>query len=229
MNQGVTWTRQDARDFDRRMIEEFGIPGVVLMENAGRGAAEWILAHRERLGLQPDGLVGILCGRGNNGGDGYVLARHLSLAGQGVAIFELGGPGELSPDAGVFREVCVRMGIAMSQIAGESLTPRALVADCWVDAVLGSGFRPPLPANLIALFAHIETLRSEFPSCLIALDCPSGLDIDTGEVSEGACKADVTLTLGALKVGFLAPEAASFTGDVFVITLGAPVAPDATF
>ena len=226
MNHGVTWTRQDARDFDRRMIEELGIPGIVLMENAGRGAAEWILAHREMLGLQSDGLVGILCGQGNNGGDGYVVARHLSLAGQGVVLFELVEAGSLSPDAAIFREVCVRMGVDMVTAGEEGLTNRGLDVDCWVDAVLGSGFRPPLRANLVSLFSLVEDLRVESRSSLICLDCPSGLDIDTGMASPGAFKADITLTFGAMKAGFLAQEATSSIGNVIVISLGAPLGPD---
>ncbi len=149
------WTRAEARAFDREMIEEVGFPGVVLMENAGGGAARWILENRASLGLSPDSKVGVLCGRGNNGGDGYVLARHLWLAGQSVVIYELGDPEELSQDAAIFRVVCHRLGLSMCRLGSDGLPAVAEETSCWVDALLGSGFRPPLRSEMVDLFSSV--------------------------------------------------------------------------
>jgi NAD(P)H-hydrate epimerase len=224
MSNDILWTRAEARAFDRRMIEEVGIPGVVLMENAGAGAARWILENRGLLGVKPEAMVGVLCGRGNNGGDGYVLARHLWLAGQSVAIYELGEPEGLSPDASIFRGVCLRVGLNMARWVNESPPSRAHEVSCWVDAVLGSGFTPPLREDLVDLFSSLELIRSSSGAPLVALDCPSGLDIDTGNPAPGSLKADFTLTFGATKAGFQSAQAASSTGRVSVVSLGVPVA-----
>lgn len=223
MNRDVIWTRSEARDFDRRMIEEFGIPSVVLMENAGRGAAEWILQRREELKLNPRDLVGVLCGGGNNGGDGYVLARHLALAGQEVHIYELSDPESLSPDAATFRHVCLKLGLSMALWDGDASVPRSEEVSCWVDGVLGSGFKAPLRGHLAGLFGMIESARQENSAVVIALDCPSGLDLETGIPADGALRADATLTFGALKAGFQGPDASSLVGEVIVIGLGAPL------
>jgi len=223
MDEEVTWTRAESRDFDRRMIEEVGVPSVVLMENAGRGAAEWIVRNRGALKLTANDLVGVLCGGGNNGGDGYVLARHLALAGQEVQIYEVSSPERLSRDAAIFRAVCLKIGLSMESWPGCDELPGSEEVRCWVDGVLGTGFKAPLRGNLEGLFRVVDASRRVRGATVIALDCPSGLDLDTGIPAEGSLRADATLTFGALKVGFQGPEACELVGEVSVIGLGAPV------
>jgi len=226
MSGEVSWTRAEAREFDRRAIEELGIPSPVLMENAGRGAADWILARRERFGLAEGARVGVLCGKGNNGGDGYVLARHLSLAGLEVVVGESAPCAELSRDARVFRDVCAKMGVELVSLAevetgagvAELMGPVAL----WVDSVLGTGFLPPLREPLRTLLGAIGEAVGGESAPLIALDAPSGLDVDTGEAAESCLRATATLTFGAMKVGFGRPEAASALGEAVCLPLGAP-------
>jgi len=223
MTEGEGWTRADAREFDRRMIEELGIPGVVLMENAGRSSAEWILGNRERLGLGEGARVGILCGKGNNGGDGYVVARHLSLAGVEVVIGETAEAGGLSDDAGVFRGVCDRMGLSLVDVRGGIDLQTALgPVDLWVDGLLGTGFRPPLEGSLLEILIAVGKSRDASGAPVVALDCPSGIDVDSGALSQGGLRADVTLTFVVAKVGFLAPEAVLALGEIVLIPIGAP-------
>lgn len=223
MEKRMSWTREDAREFDRRMIEEVGIPGVVLMENAGRSAADWILAHLDRLDLQQGGRVAVLCGRGNNGGDGYVVARHLALGGLDVVIGEVGGLGSMSEDCAVFQGVCSRMGLELVALSGAEASVAALgEVGLLVDGVLGVGFRPPLRGDCADLLMDVAAACSQWRAPIIALDCPSGLDVDTGILSEGGLRADVSLTFVAEKAGFSAEGAAAALGEVVVLPIGAP-------
>ena len=224
------WSRAGAREFDRRLKDEVGIPGVVLMENAGRGAAEWILANAERLGLGGGGRVGVLCGKGNNGGDGYVVARHLVLGGVDVVIGGTSEAGDLSRDAQVFRGVCEWMGMELVDlVGGDGWVSPALDSvmgrvELWVDGLLGTGFRPPLGDLAVLLLGMVEKARASTGASVVALDCPSGMDVDTGALSDGGLRADVTLTFAATKAGFLVPGAPEVLGEVAVIGIGVPVA-----
>ena len=149
-------TREQARELDRRAIQEFGVPGVVLMENAGRGMAELLRS----LGI--DGLVVLCCGKGNNGGDGFVIARHLDNAGVRVRVLLFGDPAQLSGDAAVNQRILTTSGIALEVFAKPALDEERLRreladADWIVDALFGSGLRgvvqPPFDRILALLNA----------------------------------------------------------------------------
>ena len=199
-------TRAQVRDFDRRAIEEFGVPGVVLMENAGRGAAEHLLKlNAER---RP---VTILCGKGNNGGDGYVIARHLDAAGVPVRIvaFETAN---LRGEAEMNYDICRRAGI-------EFLADLPTTWDGWiVDALFGTGLTGPVRSP----FAAVIDAVNQSGARVFAVDIPSGLDCDTGEPLGPTVRADVTATFVALKAGFANPAARAWTGEVSVVGIGAP-------
>jgi len=224
MTEGKEWTRSEVREFDRRLIEELGIPGVVLMENAGRGAADWILSNLEQLGCSTGCRVCVVTGKGNNGGDGYVLARHLSVAGLDVVVLETAMPEHLSPDAGIFRAACSKMSLPMVCVEPDRLSDVVGTVDLWVDALLGTGFQEPLQGGLKALLEAVEINRTSQGACLVALDCPSGMDVDTGAPADGCLRADATLTFVGTKVGFQSPEARSILGEVVVLHLGFPSA-----
>ena len=202
------------------MIEEVGVPSLVLMENAGRGASEWMLSRAETLGLSSGGTAGVLCGGGNNGGDGYVLARQLVAAGLSAFLIEVGDPLRLSSDAAVNRQICVQLGLPMATwpLSGAEIGS----ISCWVDAVLGAGFKPPLRVLERAVLEEVGSLALAAGARVVALDSPSGLDMDSGVAAPGALRADFTLTFGARKAGFGAPGAGEWTGEVFVISLGVP-------
>lgn len=210
-------TREESREIDRRAIEHYGIPGVVLMENAGRGVVDRL----EQLGIL--GPVVICCGKGNNAGDGFVVARHLTLRGHVVRVLVWAEAEELAGDAGVNFRIVQRMNLPLT-IFGRGHAPgvlhAALVDAAWiVDALLGTGARgeprPPLDAVIDQLNAAAAPK--------LAIDLPSGLDCDTGQASSHTIRAAHTCTFVAPKVGFQSPGARLFTGQVHVVDIGAPV------
>lgn len=215
--------RAQVRELDRIAIEDLGLPGVVLMENAGRAASDGILALLER----PAGRrAAVLCGAGNNGGDGYVVARHLADAGLEVLLLETAAPGDLSPDAAVFRRVAVALDLPRVAAPDAGALARALgeleSLDLLVDAYLGTGFRGELrPAArelLRATAARVEAQGAR----VVALDVPSGLDVDTGRADPAALRADYTFTFAADKPAFQRPEAREWSGRVSVLPIGVP-------
>ncbi len=208
-------TREQIREIDRRAIEDYGIAGVVLMENAGRNAAELIRASI-RDSDQP-AAVCILCGRGNNGGDGFVIARHLHNAGLKVEIILLADPEKLAPDARVNHDITCKMEIPIHPFAESDAAACVARAQVVVDALLGTGFsgevRPPLDRA-------IELINSADHALKIAIDVPSGLDCNTGRPAAATVRADLTITFVAPKTGFA--RAADYTGQVLTADIGAP-------
>jgi len=215
-NKTPTLSRQQARKLDRLAIEEYGISGLVLMENAGRGVADSL----QRLGIS--GPVVICCGKGNNAGDGFVTARHLDLRGHEVRVLVWGEASELTGDAGVNFRVLRRAGVPIQMFGGRHDPGRLdaqLVGAAWiVDALLGTGARGEPRAPLDAVIGQLNSA----PAPKLAVDLPSGLDCDSGEAAAHTIRAAHTCTFVALKPGFLAPGAAGYTGQVHVLDIGAP-------
>jgi NAD(P)H-hydrate epimerase len=210
-------TRDQTRELDRRAIEEFGIPGIVLMENAGRGMAELL----RTLGI--NGLVVLCCGKGNNGGDGFVMARHLDNAGVRVRVLLFGDPAQLSGDAAINHRIVVASGIPLEVFAGptfdeERLKRQLTDADWIVDALFGSGLRGTIQPPFDRIIAAINATAAR----VYAVDIPSGLDSDTGQPLGIAVRAHHTGTVAAMKKGFLVPSATAWVGQVYVIDMGAP-------
>ena len=185
---------------------------LVLMENAGRGIADVLC------GLGIAGPVAICCGRGNNGGDGFVVARHLDLRGHPVRVLLLGELDGLTGDAALNFHVLEQSGVPIEKIAAESLEAELAGTGWIVDALLGTGAtgepRPPLDAVIDAINAA--------NSPVLAIDLPSGLDCDTGTAARHTIRAAHTCTFVAHKPGFLVPAAAEFVGQVHVLDVGAP-------
>ena len=208
-------TREQIREIDRRAIEEYGIAGIVLMENAGRNAAELIRASIKETD-QP-AAVCILCGPGNNGGDGFVIARHLFNAGLKVEIILFADPEKLAPDAGVNHDIAHKMMIPIRPFTESDAAACVSRAQVVVDALLGTGFsgkiRPPLDRA-------IELINSADHALKIAIDVPSGLDCNTGQPAAATVRADLTITFVAPKVGFA--RAGEYTGRVLTADIGAP-------
>ncbi len=231
-------TRQECREIDRRAIEDFDMSGLVLMENAGRGCVDVL----ERLGI--DGSVVILCGKGNNAGDGFVIARHLAIRGYECRVLLLCRPAELSGDAAANFAILQKLDVPMVEVgAGSSAAPfgqsntgpprlggptSELSANssnaAWlVDALLGTGAvgdpRPPFDAAIDWMNARSASVK------LLAVDVPSGLDCDTGQPSAHTVRADHTCTFAAMKIGFLQPAAKPYVGMVHVCDIGVPPNP----
>jgi NAD(P)H-hydrate epimerase len=214
-----TITRQQAQDVDRRAVEEYGMTGLVLMENAGRGTADCLSRICVAGGL---GRVAVCCGKGNNGGDGFVIARHLDIRGVDVRVLVWADPAELTGDAGANFRILQRAGLPIEILGSHHdatvLAEQLRGVDWIVDALLGTGARggprPPLDSVIDQLNAA--------PAKRLAVDLPSGMDCDSGEVATHAIRADVTCTFVAMKHGFLVPGADQFTGRVHVADIGVP-------
>jgi NAD(P)H-hydrate epimerase len=216
-------TRQEIREVDRVAIEQYGIPGVVLMENAGRGVAEHII---KALGGSVEGRrVTIVCGGGNNGGDGYVIARYLHNADAEVLILLASDPEQLKGEAAVHYRIARQMGLNMvpcqtAEQVQHATTP-LLRSDCIVDALLGTGFAGEVRSPLRELIEGINTVGLHGIK-VVAVDIPSGLDCDTGQPGGVAVRASLTVTFVAPKVGLLADAAAGYIGHIAVVDIGVP-------
>jgi len=213
-------TRAEVREIDRRAIEEFGIPGVVLMENAGRGAAASIL---QAFGGAAAGLHVILCGPGNNGGDGFVVARHLANARVPVHVLVACEPARIAGDARVNYEIVRRMELPMQSFFsdGERAEGDRILhgAGAAIDALLGTGFTGEVREPLAEV---IETVNSVHGLRVAAIDLPSGLDCDSGRPAAATIRAELTTTFVAPKAGFAAGGAAPYLGRVEVVDIGVP-------
>jgi NAD(P)H-hydrate epimerase len=214
-------TRDQAREFDRRAPAEFGIPGVVLMENAGRGVAVQMRKYNPK-----KRRVIVCCGKGNNGGDGFVLARHLDNFGWPVKILLFAKPSELTGDAAAMFEIVKRSrltldflpldGVRTEDYLNEQLT---MFDDGWiVDALFGTGLDGPVREPFDRVIAAINAS----PAPVMSVDIPSGLDCDTGQPLGATVRANVTTTMIDLKEGFLHLEAQPWLGEVHIVDIGAP-------
>ena len=211
-------SRDEVRSIDARAAGELGLPTLVLMENAGRGAAAWLL---DRLGeTNPPARVVIACGPGNNGGDGAVVARHLDARGVAVRVLWFADPARLKGDAATQRDIVARSQIEAIVVGAdiEDLGTLWDDADWVVDALLGTGVTRPVEGLIARAIASLN--RANKP--ILALDLPSGLDTDTGLPLGEAVRARATATFVAPKIGFGRNEANRFTGDVVVIEIGVP-------
>ncbi|MHC4784987.1 MAG: NAD(P)H-hydrate epimerase [Planctomycetota bacterium] len=206
--------REAVRCVDRAAIEEYGIPGIVLMENAALGLTIVALTMLdEASGDLPSVLI--VCGSGNNGGDGYALGRHLHNAGVRVTFAALGEP-KPGSDAAINRDIALKMGLPEVPAArvGEHFD-----CDLVVDGIFGTGLDRPVRGAAAEVIDRINS--SGRP--VLAIDVPSGLDCDTGRPLGTAIRAARTVTFVGRKPALTDPQARDFTGEVSVADIGAPV------
>ncbi len=199
------------READRRCIEDLGIPGAVLMNAAGAAVAQQI----------QQGPVGVVCGKGNNGGDGFVAARLALVAGLETQVVLLADPAEIKGDSAAFMNAYRRLGGRIDVPSGAREIERALggLSECatLIDAILGTGVKGNVsgpPADAIEHWP--ENIRT------VAVDVPSGLNADTGEVCGSCIMADVTVTFQYMKRGFDKASARPYLGHVVVADIGIP-------
>jgi ADP-dependent NAD(P)H-hydrate dehydratase / NAD(P)H-hydrate epimerase len=211
---------QQMREADRRTIDEIGIPGIVLMENAGRQAVAAMEAAFEDL---PTSHVGVLCGLGNNGGDGFVVARTLVQRGVETSVFLLGGVADVRGDARTNLEVLGRIGLTVVEItnAQEWELHFSEISRCelLVDAILGTGFHGQLSGLLETVVADVNGLGVP----VVAIDLPTGVSADTPDVAGEAIDASMTVTLAAPKIPLILPPADSHSGDLVIADIGIPL------
>ncbi len=198
------------READRRCIQELGIPGAVLMHNAGAAVFAEI----------DSGPVGIVCGKGNNGGDGYVVARLALLAGYSPLVVLIADPAAITGDAKVYLDAYTRLGGAVQAVQSEDEAQRAIAGlsdrEVIVDALLGTGISGEVRGAARAAIDAWPKVRT------LAVDLPSGLNADTGEACGCAVCADVTVTFQFTKRGLLEPAAQPYVGRLVVADIGIP-------
>lgn len=206
----MTLDRAGVREVDRIAIEEFGVPGIVLMENASRALAANAIDMLGGAASARDRTVIIVCGSGNNGGDGYAMGRHLFNAGLKPTLARLGEP-KAGSDAAVNMEICRRMEMPEIDLPQTS--------DLIVDALFGTGLDRPIEGRA----AQIIAMMNASGAPILGVDVPSGLDCDTGRpLGEAVVRATRTVTFVACKTGFREPGAGQYTGEVVVAEIGAP-------
>ena len=237
----ITLTRHQSRTIDSVAIDQYGIPGMVLMENAGRGVVDVLLDCDPSLADEQGGTVSILCGNGNNAGDGFVIARHLETKGVRAHVMLLRDPAEFRGDAllnyRILEHTNVRIVDLYSPVSDSSEEEQPVEASesfstslfqrlddkcensAWlVDAMLGTGAKgePREPYRTAIEWMNRQDARR------MAIDVPSGLDCNSGEVAEVCVRADHTCTFVAVKQGFVEPAAQVCLGRTHVVSIGIP-------
>ncbi len=220
----VKLSRAQVRRVDQLAVEQLGISGVVLMENAGRNAAQ--LIQQKYTSPKPSlGRAFVMCGTGNNGGDGCVIARHLANAGWAVRTVVFGDAARMSPDMRTNFNVLVAMKleptVAVSSAEHRTILESIAADDVVIDSLLGTGFQGDMRSPMAAF---IEGLNKAPKRAMVAIDLPSGLDCDTGKPSPATIRADLTITFVAQKIGFNAPTTQEYLGEVHVADIGTPPA-----
>jgi hydroxyethylthiazole kinase-like uncharacterized protein yjeF len=224
----VVMSRDEVRAFDAWAINTLGIPGVVLMENAGRSCTELI---REKLAGFTRPKVCIFCGTGNNGGDGYVIARHLLNSGFEVVVVICGDRNKIKGDSKINLDILYKMGQPIEQLnldegnIAERVKNYVSGASMLVDGIFGTGLNPALLKGGVngqlgdEYKQLIESINAQgIP--ILAVDIPSGLDCDRGVPLGAAIRASYTVTFVAVKKGFAAATANAYKGEIFVASIG---------
>src|SRR5436309_10542024 len=205
------------RDADRRTIDEIGIPSLVLMENAGRQA---VAAMEAMFSDLLERQIAVLCGRGNNGGDGFVIARTLVQRGADVSVFLLGRVADVRGDARTNLEIVGRLGITVVEVADSQAWELHFseVSDCTliVDAIFGTGLNAPVSGLIESVVADVNA--SGIP--VVSIDVPSGLSADSCDPIGPSIAANLTVTLGAPKLPLVLPPGETNAGDIVIADIG---------
>lgn len=214
-------TAQQMQTLDRQTIDEFGIPGRILMENAGRGATHTFL---KRVYGKGPGKVGVLAGRGNNGGDGFVMARYLHQKGIDVTVYLLAAADKVKGDAAENLRLLAGSRVPVIEIPDTDRF-RAQQAGMrhiayWIDALLGTG----LNSEVKGFFRNMIEFINQLKRPVFAVDIPSGLHADTGQPCGACIQASATATFAFAKIAHVVQPGAQFSGCVDVIDIGIPPA-----
>lgn len=210
---------EQMREADRRAIQDIGIPSLVLMENAGRQVAAALESLYSDLGERH---VSVICGKGNNGGDGFVVARTLHQRGIDVSVFLIGQVAEVRGDARTNLEILGRIGLTVVEIADEGQWELHLsqisASELIIDAMFGTGLRTALSGIYETIVADVNDLGIP----IVSIDLPSGMSADTPDLIGDAIEASVTVTLAAPKLPLVLPPAERQAGEVVIADIGIP-------
>ena len=213
-------TAAEMRQIDQDTIEGIGIPGIVLMETAGSAIVRAIEQHYPTCQR-----IGILVGKGNNGGDGLVIARQLAHAGRDVFLFLVSPPDSFTGEAEINLQIAKRLGLQIEEILtdtgfyGTGTVPTTLAScELLVDGIFGTGLRGTVSDPIATVINAINSLATP----ILSVDLPSGLDADTGHPLGTCVRADRTVTIGLPKRGLLVHPGAEFAGKLEVVDIGFP-------
>jgi NAD(P)H-hydrate epimerase len=213
-------TASEMQEMDHRAIQDFGIPGMVLMENAGRGATRFFLEQFPHI---ENHRVGVIAGRGNNGGDGYVMARYLKQKGVSVTVYLLATASRVQGDAAANLKFLKPLDIPLVELSNESLFSQhqseMAGLDVWIDAILGTG----LKSDVSGLFKTVIEFINGLDKPVFAVDLPSGLNSDTGQVCGTCIRARATATFAFAKTGHLIYPGTQYTGVLSIVDIGIPL------
>jgi NAD(P)H-hydrate epimerase len=217
-------TKGEMRACEHKAISQYGISGLVLMENAGLEVFRLI---EKLLGSVVGKKVVILAGKGNNGGDGYVVARHLVNQGARVTVFLVGSKKEIVGDAAVNLNILEAMGVDLAEVnatCGQRIWDRlklsVKISDCVVDALLGTGFKGEVTGDMAEVIDIVNTSGS----LIVSVDIPSGVDADTGRTCGKAVEAAYTVTFALPKIGLLFYPGAFCAGELIIADITIPAA-----
>jgi len=212
-------TANEMQQMDRRTIESFGIPGRVLMENAGRGATRFFF---EQFSDLKNKHIGVIAGPGNNGGDGFVIARYLAQSGVAVQVYLLAAGNRVKGDAAANLHLLKPLEIPVIEIPDEksfSVHQSDLAdLDIWIDAILGTGLKSDVKGYFQNVIEFINALNKP----VFAVDIPSGLNSDTGQPCGTCIRANATATFGFAKTGHMTYPGAGYTGALEIVDIGIP-------
>jgi ADP-dependent NAD(P)H-hydrate dehydratase / NAD(P)H-hydrate epimerase len=207
------------RKLDQKAIAEFGIPGMVLMENAARGTVNALFRHFPDL---LNSRVGILVGRGNNGGDGLAVARYLANRGISFQVFLFAGKESIQGDAAINLQILNRMGVPVQEILNlgdwDSVKPLLASQDLLIDGIFGTGLKGPVEGFFREIIEFVNSLKRP----VVSIDTPSGLDVDSGQILGVCIQARLTVTYGLAKRGLLVHPGAQAAGDLAIIDISLP-------
>ena len=214
-------TAAEMREVDRLTTERYGVPSLTLMENAGRSVADFVAYRTPHLEHK---CIWVLCGKGNNGGDGFVVARHLAEKGANVFVYLFADPGEIKGDAATNFERVRNSDTDLHVIAAPDQWCAAKQdfrpADIIIDALLGTGARGPVEGFLAEVIAGVNQHGPH--QTVISVDIPSGLNADSGEFSAACVQADYTVTFTAPKIGMVRSGAEAVVGQLVCREIGSP-------
>ena len=212
-------TANEMQKMDRSTIESFGLPGRILMENAGRGATQFFL---DQFKNAENKKIGVIAGRGNNGGDGFVIARYLAQKGISVTVYLLSEHQKVSGDASAnlkllspLKVPVIEMPDAKSFSAHETAMRHEAI---WIDAIFGTGLR----SDVKGFFKDVIDFINRLNKPVFAVDIPSGLNSDTGQPCGACIRADATATFAFAKTGHFMFPGADYTGNLKIIDIGVP-------
>ncbi|MCK5179375.1 MAG: NAD(P)H-hydrate epimerase [Candidatus Omnitrophica bacterium] len=211
-------TVKQIKDLDRIAIEKYGVPSLALMENAGRAVAQEVCKRLKRI---KNARACVVCGLGNNAGDGFVIARHLINAGVKTKIFLIGKGSQLKADAAVNYKILKKLKYPIKEVGARRAVPLRDIAaaDLVVDAIFGVGVNREVKDP----FRSVIEAINEKAGKVISVDAPSGIDGTTGKVYGVCVKADVTVTFSFIKKGFLKGRGPKHAGKVIVADIGIPL------